>query len=207
MQSAIHNAAPERRVGGARPRIYRIHDSFFPICLQHRIMSLDSMVPGSELNPDWRAILAGAAVIGMLCLLPVFGGWVAIPGDASADQTVSGEEPGLSAAAIPFLIAAPGPFLAGYLARADNLEGAVEGLLSVPVGAAVPVVVAFVTEFLTLGSMGVAWKIEFLWRGVGFYAVVGLLFVPLACGLGAALGWVGRLVRDIVGGGVSIAWS
>jgi hypothetical protein len=174
-------------------------------------MSLGTMVPGSEIDPDWRAILIGAAVVGVLCSLPVLGGWIEMPNAAGAQEfggTVQEEEgPGIGATLVPFLIGAPGPFVAGSLARTNNLEGAVEGLLSVPLGGVVPVIGALVQEFLALGSMSIAWKVEFLWRGVGFHAVLGVLFVPIACGLGAALGWIGQLTRDVLNGGIKIAWS
>lgn len=174
-------------------------------------MSLGTMVPGSEIDPDWRAILIGAAVVGVLCSLPVLGGWIEMP-NATGPQEFGGTVPqeegsGIGPTLIPFLIGAPGPFVAGYLARRNNLEGAVEGLLSLPIGGVVPIIGALVQEFITLGSMSIAWKVEFLWRGVGFHAVVGLLFVPIACGLGAALGWFGQLTSDVLDGGVKIAWS
>lgn len=164
------------------------------------------MVPGSEITPDWRAILVGAVIAGLLCSVPVLGGWIQMPGDVEQKDPQK-ETPGVNAALIPFLIGMPGPFVAGYLARPNNVGGAVEGMNSVLIGGSLPIVAALAREFLMLGSMSIAWKIEFLWRGVGFYAVVALLFVPIACILGAALGWVGQFTRDVVRDGVRISWS
>ena len=174
-------------------------------------MSLGNMVPGSGVDPDWRAIAVGAAVLGALCLVPVLEGWLQLPTaagtgplDASAQQN---DGPGIFETALPFAVGAPGAFIAGYLARTDNLAGALEGVLSVLVGAIVPVVGAMVNHFLLFEGAGVGWQIEMVWRGVGFWAVVAVPFVPLACMLGAVLGWLGALTSDAVHGGIRVSWS
>ncbi len=170
-------------------------------------MSLGNMVPGSELDPDWRAVVVGATVLGVLCAVPVLEGWVTMPSDIGSMEADQGEGPGFATTAMPFLIAAPGPFVAGFFARTSNLGGAIEGMLSVPVGAVLPVLVAFGDLFLALGSLSLAWKVELLWREVGFYAVAAVPFIPLACVLGSALGWLGKFIRDAAGAGVTVAWS
>jgi len=170
-------------------------------------MSLGDMIPGSKLDPDWRAVVVGATVVGVLCAVPVLEGWIKMPSDFGSMEADQGEGPGFATTAMPFLIAVPGPFVAGFLARSTNLRGAVEGMLSVPIGAVLPVLVAFVDQFLALGSLALAWKIELLWRGVGFYAVATVPFIPFACILGGALGWLGKFVRDAAGTGVTVAWS
>lgn len=175
-------------------------------------MSLGNMVPGSEIEPDWRAVVAGGAVLGVLCLLPTFGGWVEMPTAAAASPTAatgttSNEGPGILETGLPFLIGAPGPFVAGYLVRTLNLGGALEGMLSVPVGVPIPVVAALVDRFLLFSDIGVGWQIEMVWRGVGAWAVMAVPFLPLACVLGAVLGWLGKLTNDAVNGGISVSWS
>ena len=164
-------------------------------------MDRSSMVPGSEIKIDWRAVVVGGAVLGALCAVPVLAGWLVVPTPASESVTAAASSPNtaaesdgpsLLATGVPFVIGAPGPFLAGYFARRDNLEGAVEGMLSVPLGAAVPVAVAMLDRFLLYQGMGIGMQIELVWRGVGFYAVLAVLFVPVVCVLGAALGWVGK---------------
>lgn len=169
------------------------------------------MVPGSGVDPDWRAVAVGGAVLGALCLVPVLEGWLQMPTaagsgplDASAQQN---DGPGIVATGLPFVIGAPGAFLAGYLARRENLAGALEGMLSVLVGATVPLVGAMVHRFLLFDGIGVGWQIEMVWRGVGFWAVFAVPFVPLGCMLGAALGWLGMLTNDAVHGGVTLGWS
>lgn len=174
-------------------------------------MSLGNMAPGSEIDPDWRAVVAGGAVLGVLCLVPVLEGWIEIPTAAGGGPlgTVGQQEggPGIFATGLPFVLGAPGAFLAGYLARTDNLAGALEGMLSVPLGAVVPVVGAMVHRFLLFDGIGIGWQIEMVWRGVGYWAVLAVPFVPLGCMLGAALGWLGKLTNDAVHGGVSISRS
>lgn len=179
-------------------------------------MDRSSTVPGSEMNIDWRAVVVGGGALGVLCAVPVLAGWVVVPTPASESVSAAAtapntaaetEGPSLLATAVPFAVGAPGPFIAGYLARRDNLEGAVEGMLSVPLGASIPIGAVMLDRFLLYQGMGIGMQIELLWRGVGFYAVVAVLFVPLVCALGAALGWVGRLTRDAVRGGVTVSWS
>ncbi|MBP1985701.1 hypothetical protein [Halolamina salifodinae] len=173
-------------------------------------MSLGNMVPGSEIDPDWRAVVAGGAVLGVLCLLPTLGGWVEMPTAAAASPTAvtgttSNEGPGILETGLPFLVGAPGAFLAGYLARRKNLVGALEGMLSVPVGAPIPVVAAMIDRFLLFSGIGVGWQIEMVWRGVGAWAVIAVPFLPLACMLGGGLGWLGMLANDAVHGGITVS--
>ncbi|MFW5911785.1 MAG: hypothetical protein ACOCSD_03265 [Halolamina sp.] len=101
-------------------------------------------------------------------------------------------------------LALVGPFAAGVVSEPVKYDGALEG--AVAAGVAVPLSMIVVGVSRYVAFQGTESPLQLLWLTGGPQAI-GAVFVvlPLALGAGAVVGWGGRLVRDLVTGGVSIA--
>ncbi|GAB7095551.1 hypothetical protein JCM30237_27050 [Halolamina litorea] len=99
-----------------------------------------------------------------------------------------------------------GAFLAGVVSTPDSYDGAVEG--AVAAGVAVPLTMVGVGIARYVAFQGLDSPMQALWITGGPQAIAGLFVVfPLALAVGALVGWLGRLARDLASGGVSLAGS
>ena len=161
----------------------------------------ETAIEGDERPIDRRAVAVGALVLGTLCSLPALGLTPPSP------QSVTAENPGLITTHYAYLLGFPGPMIAGALARSTQFRGAVEGSLTIPLGAAVPVLVATADLLLSAGELSIVRKLDLVGQSIVPGVLTAALIVPFACLLGGALGWFGKLATDAATGGVRISWS
>ncbi|QKY21578.1 hypothetical protein B4589_014785 [Halolamina sp. CBA1230] len=101
-------------------------------------------------------------------------------------------------------LALVGPFIAGAVSDPVKFDGAAEGAVAAGVAVPLTMIAVGVARYLTF--QGTDSALQLLWLTGGPQAV-GAVFVgfPLALAVGALAGWLGRLVRDLATGDISIA--